>query len=79
MAGGGAAIYLWGLMSHNEHQRESGFLSGEAAVDSLLVVEALKYATRRERPFTANANGQFWHGGLLFLPRMQQQRGRSQE
>jgi membrane-associated phospholipid phosphatase len=66
MAGGGAGIYLLGLMSHNEHQRESGLLSGEAAVDSLLIVEALKYATRRQRPLTANANGQFWQGGTSF-------------
>src|ERR1700730_4079587 len=36
MAGGGAGIYLLGLMSHNEHPRESGLLSGEAAIDSLL-------------------------------------------
>jgi hypothetical protein len=27
MAGGSAAIYLLGLMSHNEHQRESGLCS----------------------------------------------------
>jgi membrane-associated phospholipid phosphatase len=66
MAAGGSGIYLLGLMSHNEHERESGFLSGEAAVDSLLEVEALKYATRRERPLTANASGQFWHGGTSF-------------
>src|SRR5438067_1596957 len=34
MAGGAAGLYFLGLMSHNEHQRETGFLSGEAAVDS---------------------------------------------
>ena len=63
-ASGGA--YLFGLAAHNEHQRETGFLSAEASVDSLVIVEALSYATRRERPLVDNANGKFWHGGTSF-------------
>lgn len=66
MAGGAGGIYLLGLMTNNEHQRETGFLSGESAIDSLVVIEALKYATRRQRPFQDNASGQFWHGGTSF-------------
>lgn len=66
MAGSGAGLYLFGLVDHNEHQRETGFLAGEAAVDSLVVTEAAKYATRRERPFTGPANGGFWKGGDSF-------------
>lgn len=66
MAGSGAGLYFLGLIRHDEHERETGFLAGEAAFDSLLVSEAVKYATRRERPFMDNANGSFWHGGDSF-------------
>jgi hypothetical protein len=66
MAGGSGAIYLLGLATQNAHQRETGFLSGESAIDSLAVVEALKYATRRARPFQDNGKGQFLHGGTSF-------------
>jgi len=48
MVGGAGGLYLLGLVDHNDHQRETGFLSGEAAIDSLAVVEAIKYATGRE-------------------------------
>jgi membrane-associated phospholipid phosphatase len=66
MAGAAGGLYFVGLATHNPHKRETGFLSGEAAVDSLVTVEALKYMTRRERPFTDNANGSFWSGGDSF-------------
>jgi hypothetical protein len=66
MAGGAAGTYFLGLLTHNEHQRESGFLSGEAAIDSLIAVEALKFATGRQRPYQNNADGQFWKGGASF-------------
>ncbi|HEV2398635.1 MAG TPA: capsule assembly Wzi family protein, partial [Candidatus Sulfotelmatobacter sp.] len=66
MAGVAGGAYLLGLVTHNEHQRETGFLSGEAAVDSLVATEAIKYMTRRERPLVDNANGQFWNGGDSF-------------
>jgi hypothetical protein len=66
MAGGAGGIYLLGLMTHNEHQRETGFLSGEAVFDSLVVTEALAYATRRERPYQDDANGRFWRKGTSF-------------
>jgi hypothetical protein len=66
MAGGAGGLYFLGLLNHNEHQRESGFLSGEAAVDSLIAVEALKFATGRQRPMQDNGTGQFWKGGSSF-------------
>jgi membrane-associated phospholipid phosphatase len=66
MAGAAGGLYFLGLAAHRAHQRETGFLSGEAAADSLVAVEALKYMTRRERPFTDNANGKFWSGGDSF-------------
>jgi hypothetical protein len=66
MAGGAGGLYVLGLMTHNEHQRETGFLSGEAAIDALAVVEALKFSTRRQRPFQGNGTGPFWSGGSSF-------------
>jgi len=66
MAGGGAGFYFLGLLRHNEHERETGLLAGEAAFDSLLVAEAARYATGRERPYVDNANGDFWRGGDSF-------------
>ena len=66
MVGGAAGTYFLGLMTHNEHQRESGFLSGEAALDSLIAVEALKLVTGRQRPYQDNGDGQFWKGGGSF-------------
>jgi membrane-associated phospholipid phosphatase len=66
MAGGGAGLYFLGLATHNPHERETGFLAGEAVVNSLLVSEAINYATRRERPYVDNANGNFWRGGDSF-------------
>jgi membrane-associated phospholipid phosphatase len=65
MAGGAAAMYFWGHFTHNEHLRETGFLSGEAAIDSLIATEALKYSFRRARPLNPGA-GDFWHGGTSF-------------
>jgi membrane-associated phospholipid phosphatase len=66
MVGGAGGIYLLGLMSQNEHERETGLLSGEATIDGLAVVEALKYATGRQRPFQDNGNGKFWKAGTSF-------------
>ena len=66
VVGGAAGTYFLGLMTHNEHQRESGFLSGEAAIDSLIAVEALKLVTGRQRPYQDNGDGQFWKGGGSF-------------
>lgn len=66
MAGVAGGAYFLGLTTHNEHERETGFLSGEAAVDSVVATEAIDYITRRERPLVDNANGQFWHGGGSF-------------
>ncbi|MGB7130630.1 MAG: capsule assembly Wzi family protein [Candidatus Sulfotelmatobacter sp.] len=66
MVGGAAGVYLLGVMSQDPHQRETGFLSGEAAIDGLAVVEALKYATGRQRPFQDSGDGKFLKGGTSF-------------
>lgn len=66
MAGLAGGAYFLGLATHNEHERETGFLSGEAAIDSVIAAEAISYVTGRERPNVDNANGQFWKGGGSF-------------
>jgi len=57
--GGAAGLYFLGLGAHNEHLAETGRLGAEAVIDSLLVVEALKLATNRERPNEGNGQGGF--------------------
>src|SRR3989454_4533809 len=61
--GGAAGIYFLGLGTHNEHLAETGRLGAEAVIDSLLVVNALKLATNRERPNEGNGHGGFWPHG----------------
>jgi membrane-associated phospholipid phosphatase len=61
--GGAAGLYFIGLRTHNEHLAETGRLGAEAIIDSLLVVNALKRATNRERPNEGNGHGGFWPHG----------------
>lgn len=65
-AAAGAGMYLWGHLTHNDHVRETGFLAGEAAVDSLAATYALKYALGRERPLQDDFRGRFFQGGDSF-------------
>lgn len=59
-AAGGGGLYLLGKLNNNEHQRETGILSGEAAVNSLLVAEAIKVVARRQRPTEGIGQGKFF-------------------
>src|SRR5438445_4843341 len=61
--GGAAGLYFLGLGTHNEHLAETGRLGAEAVIDSILVVNALKLATNRERPNEGNGHGGFWPHG----------------
>ena len=60
---GAAGLYLLGSAKHNDHLTETGRLGEEAIVNSLIVVEALKLATNRERPNEGNGRGGFWPHG----------------
>ncbi len=68
LVGAGAGLYLLSFPSHNDHWRETGFLAGEAAVDSLVAVEAFKYSLRRERPYQGDGSGPFFHNGGTSFP-----------
>jgi len=66
MAAAVGGLYLWGRATNDLHKQEAGILSGEAALDALLVSTALKYATGRERPRVDSYHGKFWQGGDSF-------------
>ncbi len=66
LIGGAGAMWLLSYPSHREHWRETGFLSGEAAINSLVAIEALKYTLRRERPYQGDGSGPFFSGGTSF-------------
>lgn len=65
MVAGGAGMYLVGRFGGNEHTRETGVLSSEAAIDSVVVSEILKIATQRQRPNEGSGQGHFWSGGAF--------------
>ena len=52
--------YLIGKLDHKEGPREAGMLALESLADAGLVVEALKLATNRQRPYVAPGTGKFW-------------------
>src|SRR5438874_634998 len=66
LVGGAGGMWLLSHETHNEHWTETGFLSGEAALNSLVVVEGMKYSFGRQRPDEGNGNGQFFHSGVSF-------------
>jgi hypothetical protein len=66
MVGIGGGLYLWGHITHDDHKIETGILAGEAAIDSLVPVYAMKYTFGRERPLQDNYRGRFGQGGVSF-------------
>ena len=62
----GAGAYFWSYISHDEQQRETGILSGEAVIDSLLATQALKLSFGRERPTADRGRLDFFKGGNSF-------------
>lgn len=64
MAGFAGGLYVWGQFTHEDHIRETGFLSGEAAINAAIIAEAFKYSFGRTRPLDQPLYaGDFWHGG----------------
>ena len=59
------ACTLRGITTHDNHDRETGFLAGEAATNSIIVGEALKLVFQRPRPNAVHA-GRFGAGGASF-------------
>src|SRR6266849_1105892 len=68
LIGGAGGMWLLGHVRHNEHWSETGFLAGEAALNSLVAVESFKYSLRRERPYQGNGSGAFFQSGGTSFP-----------
>ncbi len=66
LVGGAGGMWLLGHVKHNDHWSETGFLAGEAALNSLVAVESLKYSLGRDRPFQGNGTGPFFQGSTSF-------------
>ncbi len=66
LVGSAGALWLLGTQTHNEHWRETGLLAGEAALNSLALVETSKYSFGRLRPNAGNGGGNFFSGGRSF-------------
>src|SRR5579864_1533286 len=66
LIGAAAGSYALGHITHNDHLSETGFLTGEAAINSTLVAYAFKEITQRQRPFQGNGHGTFFSGGASF-------------
>ena len=64
--GGAAGMWVLSYPKHNDHWRETGFLAGEAVINSLVVTEAMKYSLGRQRPNEGNGSGPFFNGGVSF-------------
>ena len=62
----GAGSYFWSFVSHDELERETGILTGEAVFDSVLATQPLKYAFGRARPTADQGRLDFFRGGSSF-------------
>jgi hypothetical protein len=61
-------MWVMGHVSHNEHWSETGFLAGEAALNSLVAVDSFKYILRRARPYQGDGSGSFFQSGGTSFP-----------
>lgn len=61
-----SSFYLVGRIKNDDRARETGILSAEASINSLIVVSALKEATNRVRPHQGHDRSEFWDGGNSF-------------
>lgn len=59
-------FYLVGRKNNDSRARETGILSAEAAIDSLIVAGALKVSTQRARPSAGRERSEFFDGGSSF-------------
>jgi len=58
------AVYGFGRIQQNEHARQAGILTGESMVDGVVIEEALKVASMRERPGVDDARGHFFQSNV---------------
>jgi hypothetical protein len=63
--GGTSSLYLFGKLRGSDHQQETGILAGEATANSLVIAEAFKVMTRRQRPTDGAGLGKFGRGTAM--------------
>jgi hypothetical protein len=61
-------MYLGGKHFTDDHMRETGLLSAQAAADTLVLTDVLKYSLRRERPDVDRGQGNFFQPGGTSFP-----------
>ncbi|HEX7959554.1 MAG TPA: phosphatase PAP2 family protein, partial [Terriglobales bacterium] len=67
LAGAGTVgFYALGRLQSNDHLRETGVLTGEAMLNSVITDTVLKYSFGRERPLEGDGKGHFFRGGQSF-------------
>ncbi len=66
IVGAGGGLFVLGHLKADDQKRETGLLSGEAAIDALVQTEILKYAAGRNRPYEGDGQGRFFQGGSSF-------------
>ena len=55
-------IYITGLITDNEHAKETGILTAESTIDSVILYGAMKAIFARQRPYTGEGEGKFFSG-----------------
>jgi membrane-associated phospholipid phosphatase len=60
LAGAAGVTYLLGKLEHREGPREAGIVALESLADASIMVEGLKLATNRQRPYVPPGTGKFW-------------------
>ena len=66
LAAGASGFYFIGRATKNDRARETGLLSAEALIDSVIVGGALKSITERARPLDGRERSEFFDGGSSF-------------
>lgn len=67
LAGAAGATYLFGKLGHQDRAREAGMLALESLADTAIVVQGLKLATDRQRPYVPPGTGRFWPDDVYTL------------
>ena len=60
--------YGVGLIKHDDYLEESSVLAGEATLDAIILNQAIKYGTDRQRPNQGDGTGRFWPHGPSTWP-----------
>ena len=66
LAAASGAFYFVGREKKNDRARETGLLSAEAMIDSVIVEGVLKGVTQRGRPLDGRERSEFFDGGSSF-------------